>query len=61
MSEDEVEAPVGEGRVSASAAAVRTERPSRPAFSSSVAIMPGEMSVAVARSIAPACRRLSEK
>ena len=61
VTEAEVEALVGEGEVSASAAAVRTSTPNLSAFSSSAASIPGEISVAVARSIAPARSKLSEK
>ena len=60
MPEDEVKLSSA-GSVSASADAVLTSSPSRSAFPASVASIPGEISVAVARSIAPACSRLREK
>ena len=49
------------GSGSASVATVSTSSPSSPALRRSVASIPGEMSVAVARSISPSCSRLSEK
>ena len=51
----------GKGSVSASAAAVLTSRPRRDAFSSRVASIPGEMSVAVARSIAPGLQQIERE
>ena len=49
------------GSCSASVRTVSTSRPSSAALRESVASMPGEMSVAVARSIMPSWSRLSEK
>ena len=62
VAEDEVEALVGERqRLRLSRGRLEPPGPGAPQFSSSVASIPGEMSVAVARSIAPAWSRLSEK
>ena len=49
------------GSRSASVHTVSTSSPSRSAVSRRVASIPGEMSVAVERSIVPSCSRLSEK
>ena len=49
------------GSSSASVATVSTSSPSASAVSESRRSMPGEMSVAVSRSIVPICSRLSEK
>ena len=49
------------GSSSASVATVSTSRPSASAVAASRFSIPGEMSVAVSRSIAPSCSRLSEK
>ena len=62
VAEDEVEAGVVEGeRSRPRSTSVVTFRPSRFAFSFSASSIPGEMSVAVALRIAPACSRLSVK
>ena len=61
MAEHEVEDSSSNGSSAASQAAVSTSRPSRCALASSVASIPGEMSVQVASPTTPACSRLSEK
>ena len=53
--------PSSKGSRSASASTVFTFSPSSLALAVSVFSIPGEMSVAVARSITPACIRLSVK
>ena len=49
------------GSSSASVTTVRASMPSPSAVVERRCSMPGEMSVAVSRSITPSCRRLSEK